>query len=179
MPKADDKELVQVLFDKREFQMIEKLATADGEKVAHWVRDAARMRLGVTVIDAWDAEAADTEEARQTRESAAYGNYRLRCLTPPIGSHLAVEVQWVANGTNGRGRTKPLFQKTLLHGDYSVFRKFGKNEPSFLYLRGAGYWQVIAILGRADRVGVVELQRVGFSPGEIRPKPAARHVTLS
>lgn len=179
MPKAVDKELVQVLFDKREYHLIEKLAAADGEKVAHWLRDAARMRIGITVIDAWDASTAETEAARLTREDARYGSYRLRCLTPPLGSHLAVEVQWVANGTGGRGLTKPLFQKTLLHGDYSVFRKFGNNEPAFLYLRGAGYWQVIAVLANEDGVGVVELHRVGFSPTDIQPLPAARAARVS
>lgn len=174
MPKSARKQLVQVLFDKPEFEMMEALATGDAEKVAHWVRDAARMRLGISIIDAWDSSSAATEDARRTREGAPYGDYRLRCLTPPIGTHLAVEVQWVANGTGGRRITKPLFQKTLLTGRYSVFRKFAANEPAILYLRGAGYWQVVAILRREDEVAIVELRRIGFSPDDWKPGPAAR-----
>jgi hypothetical protein len=167
-PKADDKELVQVLFEATDFQMIEKLAAAEGVKVAHWVREAARMRLGGVVIDAdaWDASSAATEDARQTRESAPHGSYRLRCLTPPMGSKMAVEVQWVRNGR--QGLTRPLLQRMLLHDGLSPFDKFQKGEPAYLYLRGAGYWQVLAVLGRDDGVAVVELQRVGFSSNDVK-----------
>lgn len=168
MPKADDKEMVQVLFEKEEFELIAKMAELDGQKVAHWVRTATSMRLGLALVDAWDSSSADTPEQQAQRDAAPYGNFRLRCLTPPMGSHFAAEVEWTRNGTGGRVRTGPLSQRVLLGGDFPVFRKFAVGEPAFLYLRGAGFWQIMAIHGRVDGVAVLELQRVGFRASELR-----------
>ncbi len=169
MARTPKKVLVQVLFDQEEFAMIESLALRNDITIPHWVRGAARMRLGLVVVDAWTASVAENEDARLTREATPHGNYKLFCLVPPVGGSTIAEVHWVRNGH--RGTTAALTRSQLLGtglDSYDPFSSFGEGKVAVLYLRGGGYWRVVSIFSGQHGAAAVELNRVALTSREYR-----------